>query len=378
MRTYHDIFDTFVLELRGEGGSISKLRGTFDEFQVSEPSGTVDLVCKLSKRDPDPEEVFGAPDDHYGREGDWFVVQNPEGYGHLSINKDWEHILVAPDIDHYFVAYVVEFLLRKRLSEEGYGLVHASGVKMGDSVLLFQAWRYTGKTNTLMTLLRNGADYLSDDRLWVNQDGTVLGYPVPINMMPSNIESYPGLSAMSREEKFRSWAADEIYDRLNQRKSIVHKGLSFATKQFIEPNLGRQLVDLDQLIPGTEFVPEAEVTDIVTLRTTLKSDGVSTEEVSGEEVLADVRSVNDYEWDGRLREYCLAYDALFSGGSKTEELDAVIERELENLDAVFDDVATYRAFIPRERDWQSTGIDDQIHTEMRRLTRSKPHHESVQ
>jgi hypothetical protein len=335
------------------------------------------LVCETSTTDPDPEEVLGAPEDHYGRDGDRFVIQKPDGFGFVSIDESWEHIYVAPEIDHYFVAYIAEFLLRKRLATEGYGLIHASAVKVGDSVLLFPAWRYTGKTNTMMTLVRNGADYLSDDRLWVNRDGDVLGYPVPINMMPSNIESYPGLTAMSRKERYRTQAAEMIYDQLDKSRSIADKALAFATKQFVEPNLGRQLVELEELIPGAEFVEQAKVTNVVTLRTAPESDRISTEEVPGSEVLADVRAVNDYEWDSRLREYCLAFDSLFPGESKVEELEAVIEQEMRNLDEAFGDVTTHRAFIPREQDWQSTGITKQIIDEFGALDRQRVQQESI-
>lgn len=369
MATTINLFDAYVVELRGNGKSVNKLRKTFDRFVAEDVDRDPDLVCEFTETAPDPEMVFGAPDEYYGREGDRFVIKKPDGFGFMSIRYDWEHIHVSAEIDHYLVAYLIEYEVRKRLASEGYAMIHASGVRLDDTVLLFPSWRYTGKTNTLMTLLESGADYLSDDRLWVGADGTVLGYPVPINMMPSNIESYPGIAGRDRKEKLRADLTEEVYDRIDRDRSVLDKMVYFATKIYLEPDQDRRLVSIEQLVPGADFVERSTVDNVVALRTALDTPNnrVEVNEVSEREVLADARTINDYEWNGRLKEYFAAYDALFPGDERADELDSLIAREEENFLNLLGDIGTYRAMIPRERDWQSTGIADDLVSKFRRL-----------
>lgn len=363
LNTY-DLYGELTVEIRGEGTSADKLRGSFNHFASNDISGSSDLVCEITRTEPDPERVLGAPDQYYGREGDRFIIKKPGNYGFMSIDSQWEHIQMSPNIDHYLVAYIVEFELRKRLASDGYTLIHASGVEMDGKALLFPSWRYTGKTNTMITFLQAGADYLSDDRLWVGADGTVQGYPVPVNMMPSNIESYPGLSSMTRSEKLRLQACEELYDRLDAKRSPLDKAAYFATKFYLDPDLGRELVPINKLMPGSEFVEQAKIGSVISLRTTLESpqNRVGVEEISGQDAVADIMAISHYEWDGRLKEYFRAYDALFSEhqNRKSDEIDALIAKEERNLSELLDTVPMYRGLIPRNKDWENTGIADDI------------------
>ncbi|MDT3435465.1 hypothetical protein [Haloarcula sp. 1CSR25-25] len=369
MADLFDIFDRYLVEVRGDGPSVNKLRKTFDRFATHEQEREPDIICDLTHIEPDPKEVFGAPDEYYGREGDRFIIKKPEGYGHLSINTSWDHVAMSPDVDHYLVAYIVEFEVRKRLAADGYALIHASGVQFDETAVLFPAWRYTGKTNTMMTLLNSGADYLSDDRLWVGTDRSVLGYPVPINMMVSNLETYPGLSDLSRIEQFRSYLVDLINDRIDQDRSIFDKLAYFGTKFYLDPNLGRRLISVDQLIPTADFVDKTTVSSVVSLRTRLDGSNVEVKKVPGKEALADISAISLYEWNRDLEEYFATFDALFSS-SKTEELDKLIAKEEQNLNELFNHIETYRALIPREQDWKSTGIADEIQQKLGNLDSS--------
>lgn len=371
MSTFFELYGGLSLEIRGEGESADKLRKTFAHFEADGPDGDPDVVCELSRTRPDPETVLGAPDEHYGREGNRFVIANPEGYGFMSIDEDWEHIRISPDIFHYSVAYLIEFEVRKRLASEGRSLIHASGFQLDGTTYLFPAWRYTGKTSTGLTFLRAGANYLSDDRLWVGTDGTALGYPVPINMMASNIESYPGVSGTTDAERRRMNVTEYLYDNLDKNRSIVDKVLFLVTRHYIDPDLGRQLVSIDDLIPGSRYVDRADVDNVVVLRTWLDSPGnrVRVEEIPGQSALSDLVGMNHYEWDRELMEYFRAYDMLFSDGEKADELDALIDAEEQNLSELVENVATYRALVPREKDWQSTGIADDVLRTFRGLKR---------
>jgi hypothetical protein len=366
MSTLFDLYGGVSLEIREEGGSADKLRKTFDHFVSTDADRDPDpdIVCELSNTRPDPETVLGDPDSHYGRDGDRFVIQKPEGYGFISVDSDWEHYLIAPDIFHYIVAYLIEFEVRKRLVSEGRTLIHASGFQLDGTTYLFPAWRYTGKTSTGLAFLQSGANYLSDDRLWVGTDGTALGYPVPVNMMPSNIETYPGASGATQAERRRMKIADFLYENVDADRSFVDKVAFLLTRHYLDPDLGRELVSLDTLMPDSRYVERAEIDNVVVLRTWLDSpdNSVAVEEISGRDAVTDLMGMNYYEWDRDLREYYTAYDMLFPGKdeSRAEELDSLIDAEERNLAELLDGVATYRGLVPREQDWKSTGIAEDV------------------
>jgi hypothetical protein len=55
---------------------------------------------------------------------------------------------------------------------------------------LFPAWRGAGKTNTLLSLLRAGGNFLADDRLRAGVSGDARGYPLCVNLQPYNVDSF--------------------------------------------------------------------------------------------------------------------------------------------------------------------------------------------
>lgn len=74
------------------------------------------------------------------------------------------------------------FLVQHVLLEKGATFVHTGAVFFKNKGFLFPAWRDTGKTGMTLALLKEGAEYISDDLPIVTQDGTILANPVPLNL----------------------------------------------------------------------------------------------------------------------------------------------------------------------------------------------------
>jgi hypothetical protein len=83
--------------------------------------------------------------------------------------------------------------IRYRVSSLGVALVHASAVELDGMGILFPAWARTGKTNILMHFLGNGGNYLGDDFVLINQEGSIFSYPKPINLYSYNFAEFPVL-----------------------------------------------------------------------------------------------------------------------------------------------------------------------------------------
>ncbi len=74
------------------------------------------------------------------------------------------------------------FFVQHVLLEKGATFVHSAAVFFKNKGFLFPAWRDTGKTGMTLALLKEGAEYMSDDLPIITQDGTILSYPVPLNL----------------------------------------------------------------------------------------------------------------------------------------------------------------------------------------------------
>lgn len=236
--------------------------------------------------------------------------------------------------------------------------MHASGISLDGQTTLFPAWRGGGKTNTLLSLLRQGAGFLSDDRLWVGADGSALGYPLGVNLGPYNIGSFPEveLEHETTEDRIRHEAHEFIDKKVERGGSLPETAVSFLNETLLGSN-NRDFTDVTSVYPGAEFVEESTVDNVVFLEAAPNADDLTAEQIGTEEAMSGVTAICNFEWDGRLREYFHAYDALVEGGNMVETLDQVIEKERAVFRELFEDVQIYRAKVPREANWSEAGLD---------------------
>lgn len=366
-RRYYDFFGEVLLEVRGGGGrSTEQFYVMYDHFEVNDPNRDPDIVVERTTDDVELNTVLGDPSDHYGWTGDRFIVRNGSNY--MAVEPGWDHIYVTPNWEPFYAIYPVEFRIRQKLVDEGRALVHASGIKLDGETTLFPAWRGGGKTNTLLSLLREGAGFLSDDRLWVGADGTALGYPLSVNLQPYNIKSFPEISVQhdDAQDRLRYEVSQYIDANVDPKTSILHKGISFLNREFLMES-GRSFTNVADLFPYAEYIGESKVDNVVILRAAPNIDHVVVEEMPPEEAVSEITVISYYEWNERLEEYFRAYDALCPGPSAVQQLQDVIEAEEEIFEQLFEDVDTYCAWIPRVADWNAQGIDQEVVDAIRSL-----------
>jgi len=369
--TYYDFYGEVVLEVSGDGGRSSRqFRTMYDHFEIDRPEGEPDVAVEQTTATPDPETVLGDPNSYYGWTGERFVVRS--GSDFMSVEPGWEHVAVSPGWEPFYAIYPVEFAVRRSMVENGRGLIHASGLELDGETTLFPAWRGAGKTNTLLSVLRAGGNFLSDDRLWVGDDASARGYPLAINLQPYNVQSFDEIERQydGPRERVRETVSRRVDERFADGTSIVEKGIRFLNHKFLQDH-SRSFTEVDALFPQAEYVDESTVDNVALLRAAPSADEVRIEPLSVDEALAAVRAINCYEWNGRLREYFSAYDALVPGGSAVDRLQSVVETEERIFADLFEKVDTYLALIPREEDWGAQGIDRQVVDAVRSFDRRR-------
>ena len=207
--TLINFFDRLIVEIQGENSLTEWVNKYYEKLTIDKTPKPIDLVISPLDESPSPDVMKGDPNQYYGRQDNQFIIKKHDNL--VSIDDDWSHIKASEKTSPYFLSDLIEFLLRQRMSNEGFALVHASAVQVDDTTYVFPAWRHTGKTNTLISLLQeDNSGYLSDDRVWIRNDGTVLGYPLPINMYPYNYNAFPNLSPSKTSEKIRGVISNKI------------------------------------------------------------------------------------------------------------------------------------------------------------------------
>jgi len=356
----YSFFGDLVVTVLGDGGRTSRqYRRMYDQFETDTPASDPDIVIEETTETVQPAVVLGDPDDHYAWTGDEFVVRN--GRDFMAVTPGWQHVRVTRGFEPFYSIYPVEFRIRQQRAARQQALIHASGVRLGGQTTLFPAWRGAGKTNTLLSLLREGADFLSDDRLWVGADGTAVGYPLGVNLQPFNIESFPEIRRQydTERDRLRSGLHEFIDRRVDRSQSFPEAALSFVNDRFLG-NDSRDFTDISDLYPRAEYIEQSTVDNVVFLQAAPSADTVTVEGISTETAMSATSSICNFEWDGRLREYFHAYDSLVDDGSMVAALDAVVEQERATFRELFDDVAIYRAHIPRKRNWGEHNLDTAI------------------
>jgi hypothetical protein len=355
--TYHNILDTMVVEIAGDSGrSVDQLRRMYDRYRTKQPPREPDIRCTLTEDEPQPDEVLGYPRDHYGRDGDAFVVRSGSNY--LLTDPDWQQFTMnrSPGWEPFRTVYLIELELRQRLLNQGRALIHASGVQFEGQTFLFPAWRSAGKTNTLLSLLLAGGDYLSDDRLWVDADGPVRGYPTPVNVGSEQMDSFHELEEGS-DGGWEDRVEEFIDERVDPSRSFFDKGVSYLANRYFSE---RSFRDLQSLVPDAEYVDEATADAVVLLRAAPEQDEVSVEQLSPSQVARALRTIHHYEWNGQLEEYAMATDSLFPEADRMETFEAVRSEEFQLQQRFLESTPTFVARIPRTRHWETDGIRMQV------------------
>jgi dolichol-phosphate mannosyltransferase len=93
---------------------------------------------------------------------------------------------------HVVYTNVVEALLRFVVVNKGYMLLHSATVRLGEETIMLSAQTDTGKTGTILQLLRehpNDAAFLSDDMTIINGAGEARSFPKPLTISSHTIRA---------------------------------------------------------------------------------------------------------------------------------------------------------------------------------------------
>ena len=161
----------------------------------------------------------------------WLHVQEGPAWASIPIQLVLEGasefvVEASPDYDLIrLIGYVLEPLAKVRALLQGHTFIHSSAVAIGGRAVLLCAWGNTGKTNLMLKLAEFGATMLSDDWSLLLADGTIAGYPRPVNLMNYNLDIFPRLRRQLSWKKKLVYFCDRGFRRLRRRVAWSHPAL---------------------------------------------------------------------------------------------------------------------------------------------------------
>ncbi|MET7419775.1 glycosyltransferase [Dactylosporangium sp. NPDC005555] len=177
-------------------------------------------------------------EEHFGRIGANFLVELGK-----PIN-----IVVGPLLarsPHVVYTNVVEALLRFVLVARGRMLLHSACVSLDGVGVMLSALTDTGKTATVLRLLRDhGGRFLSDDMTVVSADGTAVCFPKPLTISSHTLRAVNATDLTGKEWRRLQWQS-----RLHSKGG---RSLALTLSRFNVPIMGINAIT-QMLVPPPKY-----------------------------------------------------------------------------------------------------------------------------
>ncbi|MFC5994861.1 glycosyltransferase [Pseudonocardia hispaniensis] len=187
-------------------------------------------------------------------------------------------VVVAPPLarsPHVVYTNVLEALLRFVAVSKGAMLLHAACIQLDGTGLLISARTDTGKTGTVLRLLReHGAKFLADDMTVLHPDGRVGCFPKPLTI------SHHTLRAVAPDElTAREWRRLRVQSLLHSRegrslaiqlsrRNVPIMGINALTQRLVPP----PKYAVDRLLP-CEIVAGTPVSELFVIERGPRDEG---------------------------------------------------------------------------------------------------------
>ena len=241
---------------------------------------------------------------------------------------------------HVLYTNVVEPLLRFVLATKGRMLLHAACISIGGRPIMLSAKTDTGKTSTILTMLRNDEGvFFSDDMVVIDADGIASRYPKPLTISAHTLRAVPHHRLKPTQRMSLSWQS-----RLHSREGrSVGKKLGAVNLPIMTMNAVVQALVPPPKYKVTDLVP-CVVGDRVPMETLYvieRGTPALTEPVPHESAVKELLENTEDAYG--FPPYSSLAPYLTIGGRQHEELRA---REREILSSALDKVDVQRIRVP--------------------------------
>lgn len=180
----------------------------------------------------------------------------------LFVKYDYQQreVTIAGDEENpwyqFYVGWFIRELYRVETLQRGQLLIHAGGISQNSTGILFTGQKGAGKTSILFEMLRNGADYLANDKVIckLTNDGIILSeIPIFIGV---------GVGTLTRYPDFQPWLRD-FSDLTIYQYKLIDDSIKNSFKH--EQKLLLTVGELLSKFPQSKFVTKVPLRAIIEL-----------------------------------------------------------------------------------------------------------------
>ncbi len=166
---------------------------------------------------------------------------------------------------HVLYTNVVEALLRFVLVSKGYVLLHSAGMEVDGQATLLSAQTDTGKTSTVINLVRQrGWGFISDDMAIIDPAGRVRTFPKPMTLSYHTMVRAVDADSLSSKQRLQLQVQSRVHSKSGRS---VGKGLGSLNVPIMSINSVVQLIvpppkyHITALMPA-RITPEAPIANV--------------------------------------------------------------------------------------------------------------------
>jgi hypothetical protein len=161
-------------------------------------------------------------------------------------DKDVLELICSVDFSENFLYFLIIYLLSFKMVSHGGHFIHASVIEYKRKIIMFPAWRHSGKTNLMLKFVERGAKIIADDNVFIFNNGKILPYLKKTHLLYYNIIKFPYLldiidpaarnlcdfvkNTEGGKNNFNSLIVDEVRSHIRSR--VSNKVLSSANFKY--------------------------------------------------------------------------------------------------------------------------------------------------
>lgn len=197
-------------------------------------------------------------------------------------------LYVDPEFDLSFFGIILEYLISFKSLQYGLNLCHAASFTYKDKVILLPAWRQTGKTNLLLSILKANGQYIADDWSYLSNQGRIVPFPKRMHLLFYNFALNPALlNTLSPEQK-------ELVD-FSKKASQGDIDLSDHLAEKLREKI-RIRTSIEQLFGEPTLEYERDIDTIILLQKIHQEDvKLEIRESSPEHMATSMHAINTFE-----------------------------------------------------------------------------------
>ncbi len=195
---YINYLDLFSIQIESDASKLVSFLKQEYKYECSKEQKNKALVHLIIEEDSRKESDYVVREPvSYDNKGVYiFDKQNKKlRINFSSLGDKSSEINCDPNFHPPFFAILIDYLASVYALSKKQILIHASCFSYKGTNILCPAWRNVGKTNSLLTFMRDGAHYLSDDWCLVDELGCATSIPKAVCLFDYNLSSFPQIAS---------------------------------------------------------------------------------------------------------------------------------------------------------------------------------------